>query len=165
MSNEQRTDHEEEQRVIDESPIITLLRITNAPPITLTQNPTTKRNLQATPRLHRRVTRNNLPGVGPATQIEPIPVIRTNVDRTRQRSTTPTQVQPQCGPRVMHSAIPSGAQQRIVTWHAINVLTIKEATSLSTLHTPRTLMKHAKMSLNFEHYANPMVHPVTGKTI
>jgi len=26
-------------------------------------------------------------------------------------------------------------------------------------------MKHAKMPINFEHYANPMVHPVTGCTI
>jgi len=26
-------------------------------------------------------------------------------------------------------------------------------------------MKHAKMPINFEHYANPMVHPVTGRTI
>ena len=72
------------QRVIDESPIITLPRITDVPPITLTQNPTGKRNLQATPRLHQRVRRNNLPGVGPATLIEPIPVIHTQVDRTRQ---------------------------------------------------------------------------------
>ena len=33
------------------------------------------------------------------------------------------------------------------------------------MHTPRALMKHAKMPINFEHYANPMVHPVTGHTI
>jgi hypothetical protein len=26
-------------------------------------------------------------------------------------------------------------------------------------------MKYAKLPTNFEHYANPMVHPVTGKTI
>jgi hypothetical protein len=26
-------------------------------------------------------------------------------------------------------------------------------------------MKHAKMWVNIEHYANPMVHPVTGRTI
>ena len=109
--------------------------------------------------------RNNLPGVGPATLIEPISVIRTQVDRTRQRSTTPTRVQPQRGPRVTCSTIPSGAQQHIVTRHAIKVLTIQEASSLSILNTPRVLMKHAKMPLNYEHYANPMVHHVMGKTI
>ena len=26
-------------------------------------------------------------------------------------------------------------------------------------------MKHAKIPVHFEHYANPMVHPVTGETI
>ena len=32
-------------------------------------------------------------------------------------------------------------------------------------HTPRALMKYAKMPINYEHYANPMVHSVTGETI
>ena len=52
VSDEQRADRKEEQRVINESPIIMLPRITNAPPITLTRNPTAKCNLQATPCLH-----------------------------------------------------------------------------------------------------------------
>jgi hypothetical protein len=26
-------------------------------------------------------------------------------------------------------------------------------------------MRHAKVPINYEHYANPMVHPVTGQTI
>ena len=92
-------------------------------------------------------------------------MIHTQVDRAHQRFTTPTRVQPQHGPQVTRSAIPSGAQQRIVTRHAIDVLTIQEASSLSTLYTPRALMTHAKMPVHYEHYANPMVHPVTGKTI
>ena len=56
-----------EQRVIDESPIITvpIQRITDAPGIMTMLNPTAKRNLKATPRLHRRVTRNNMPGILP----------------------------------------------------------------------------------------------------
>jgi hypothetical protein len=33
------------------------------------------------------------------------------------------------------------------------------------MHTPRALLKHAKVPINFEHYTNPMVHPVTGRTI
>jgi hypothetical protein len=52
VSDEQRADREEEQRVINETPIITLPRITDAPPITLTQNPAAKRNLQTISRLH-----------------------------------------------------------------------------------------------------------------
>jgi hypothetical protein len=58
-----------------------------------------------------------------------------------------------------------GAQQRIVMRHAINLLTLREQAFFSTIHTLRALMKHAKMRVNMKHYANPMVHPVTGHTI
>ncbi len=49
--------------------------------------------------------------------------------------------------------------------HAINLLTLREQAFFSTIHTLRALMKHAKMRVNMKHYANPMVHPVTGHTI
>jgi hypothetical protein len=49
--------------------------------------------------------------------------------------------------------------------HAIIVLTLMEQASISTTHTPRALIKYAKMPINFEHYANPMVQPVTVATI
>ncbi len=48
----QKAAREEEQRVINESPITTLPHLTNAPPIRLTRNPTAKRDLRKTPRLH-----------------------------------------------------------------------------------------------------------------
>jgi hypothetical protein len=56
---------EEEQRVIDDYPICTIPRITDVPPIMQSHNPTAKRALQNTPRLHWRVTRNNTPGILP----------------------------------------------------------------------------------------------------
>ena len=164
--DQQQAAGEEEQRVINESPIITLPHLTDAPPIILTRNPTAKQYLQTTPRIHHRVMRNNLPGVSrPATVIEPIMVIPAHPQRQCQKITTPTRVQPRCGPRATCSAIPSGAQQWIVTRHAINLLTLQEEASFSTMHTPRAIMKHAKMPINIEHYANPMAHPVTGCTI
>jgi hypothetical protein len=49
--------------------------------------------------------------------------------------------------------------------HEINVLTLVEQASMSMTHTPHALMKYAKMPINFEHYANLMVNPVTGTTI
>jgi hypothetical protein len=49
--------------------------------------------------------------------------------------------------------------------HAINILTLMELASSNTSHTPRALMKYTKMPIDYEHYANPMVNPVTGKTI
>jgi hypothetical protein len=48
---EQRV-REDEQRVIDEAPILTVLRITYAPPIMQAQNPTAKRVLKITLQIH-----------------------------------------------------------------------------------------------------------------
>ncbi len=45
--------HEAEQRVINETPIVTIPRITDAPSIMEARNPTAKRALKATPRVHR----------------------------------------------------------------------------------------------------------------
>jgi hypothetical protein len=55
----------------------------------------------------------------------------------------------------------------IVTQQAINVLTIQEKVSMNTMCTPRILVKYAvnQVTPNFEHYAYPMVHPVTRETI
>jgi hypothetical protein len=62
----------------------------------------------------------------------------------------------------MYTPIPSGARQR-----AINILAIQEQVSMSTIHMPRKLMKDCAtpMLIKFKHFASPMVHPVTGKTI
>ncbi len=49
--------------------------------------------------------------------------------------------------------------------HAVNPLTLKEEATISSIHTPHAILKHANVPINFEHYANPMVHPVTGRTI
>jgi hypothetical protein len=49
--------------------------------------------------------------------------------------------------------------------HAIIVLTLCKQASFSTIHTLRTLMKHVKMPIKIEIYANPMVHPVTSRII
>ncbi len=57
---EQRV-REEQQRVTDETPILTIPRITNAPPIMQACNPTSKQALKNTPQIHRQVTRNNTP--------------------------------------------------------------------------------------------------------
>jgi hypothetical protein len=63
ISDEQRVDevrqhdaHEEEQRVIDDTPIITIPCITKAKPIMKSCNPTTNRVFKTTYRLHQWVT-------------------------------------------------------------------------------------------------------------
>jgi hypothetical protein len=49
----------------------------------------------------------------------------------------------------------------------MNVLTIKEKAIFNAMFTPRNLMQHTVIQFahHFEHYVNPMVHPVTGETI
>ena len=65
-----------EQRV-DTTPEITTLqdlrRMSNAPPIMNAPNPTTKQALKSTKRVHRRITRNNVPGTVPNTSATPSP--------------------------------------------------------------------------------------------
>ncbi len=157
---------EAEQTVIDDSPIITIPRITDAPPVMLTHNPTAKRALRTMPHLHRQVTCNNTPGLLPIPNvITPIPTLTATAPQRAMWLTAPTRVQPRHKPRSTCTAIPSGAQQQIIMRHAIDVLTLRKQASFNTIHTPRVLMKHAKMPVYIEHYANPMVHPVTGRTI
>ncbi len=59
---EQRVERENQQRVIDNTPIFTIPRITDAPAIMQSRNPTTKWMLKNNPRIHRRVMQNNTPG-------------------------------------------------------------------------------------------------------
>jgi hypothetical protein len=63
--------------------------------------------------------------------------------------------------------IPWGVRQRIVSRQAINVLTIHEEANTNTKFTLQCLIKHVKKGLPvmFVHFANPMVHPITGITI
>ncbi len=143
-----------EQRVIDDSPIITIPRITDAPPIMHSRNPTAKRDLHKTPRLHRRTTRNNTPGAVP-----PINRVPDDTLHGFQPYTPP--------PTIARTAIPRVRQHRMVTRQAINVLTTCEQATANILYSPRSLEQyHIPPSLpNVKHFANPMVHPVTGETI
>lgn len=75
-------------------------------------------------------------------------------------------VPPHRSTRVM----PSMARQRLVTQHAINALTILECTNLMEAFTPRCLLTDEDVQPTHpthfaEHFASPMVHPITGDTI
>ncbi len=156
--------------MIDDTPIITIPRITNAPAIIQSRNPTAKQALKTMPRIHRHDTQNNTPGALPlVTKKRPdrdikaqgcrrSPCIRVTLAPSTPFTTpSPTTFTP----------IPSGARQRVVTQQAINVLTIQEKVSTKRAFTPTALMDFAVMHgpTKFEHNANPMVHPVTGETI
>jgi hypothetical protein len=128
----------EAQRVIDDSPIMTVPRITDAPAIMNSRNPTAKCMLKITPRVHGRVTRNNTPGIV-ATPVAPAPYVPS----------------------------PSVAKQRMVTRHAINLLTEVERETCQRIFTPNKLLPHIVMDSpsHIEHFCSPMVHPITGETI
>jgi hypothetical protein len=106
------------------------------------RNPTAKRALKKTARLHRRVTRNNTPGIVPVpTLIEPVlplfPKVRfveDNPIRRSKRNAIPAK------PPQMYMAIPRGAWQMLMTQQAINVLTIQEEVSLDTMYTLQAMM-------------------------
>jgi hypothetical protein len=123
---------EAEQRVSNATPILTIPRITDAPGIMDLRNPMNKCALKATPRTHRRMTWNYMPGiltapVSPAT----------------------------CMP------IPSGVQQRLVTQHAIKALMCNKREQMNLAFTPKALLPAVVEGTpsHIEHFALPMVHP------
>ena len=70
-------------------------------------------------------------------------------------------------PPVPIGRMPTRAQQQLVSQQAVNVFTIREKATYQPIFSPLALIKHAIVPVvhKFEHYANPMVHPVTGETI
>jgi hypothetical protein len=128
----------EAQRVINDSPILMIPRITDALGIMNARNPTAKRTLKETPRVYRRVARNNMPGIM-TTPVMPAPYI----------------------------PIPWGAQHRMVTRHAINLLTEAERDSCRRIFSPTNLLPPIVLDepAHLEHFCSPMVHPITGETI
>ena len=80
MQDQQRVATSAEQRVGTTWEITTmqdLCRMSNAPPIMNAPNPTTKRALKSTKRVHRRITRKNVPGtvtpITPTLPRRPVP--------------------------------------------------------------------------------------------
>ncbi len=173
LQGEQRV-REEEQRVIDESPILTVPRIIDAPPIMQVRNQEAKRVLTITPQIHWRLTQNNTPGGVPLIRrAHPIPESDTP-DQPLMTITAPpgrrcslrTKQKP-TSPPTMRRPLPLQATQHIVARQAMNVLTIKEKATFNAMFTPCNLMQHTAIPFahHFEQYANLMVRPMTGVTI
>ncbi len=154
----------QQQRVIDNTPIITVPmvpRITNAPPILQSRNPTAKRTLKDTPCVHQRVTQNNTPGGIPKISRPPTRPLALRVSPRKQAAVTQT--------LAAQAAAPSHRRLRTFAQQAMNVITITtyELATGDTTFTPRAfvLFANTKQATCYEHYANPMVHPITGETI
>jgi hypothetical protein len=150
---EQRVDKDaiarkEEQRVIDNTPILTMQCITEAPAIMQSRNPMAKLSLKNTPCLHRQITRNNTLG------IIPVPTLLPTVPPDTQLIAT-------------NHPLSLRARLHIVTRHAINALTANKLGLCHDIFTPHCLSVTPTVTLSIwpEHFACPMVHPVTGETI
>jgi hypothetical protein len=121
----QQEAHKAQQRVIDNSCILTVPCLTNAPPIMFMQNQTAKHILKTTLRLHQQITRINTPGILLATNvIKPMTPIDINAPNRSKRDAAPSRVQPHCKSLATRTAIPTGAQQQIVTQQAMSILTL-----------------------------------------
>jgi hypothetical protein len=138
--------NEEEQRVSnemlresvteDDAPIVTIQRITEAPAIMKTRDPTAKRNLINTARIHSRTTRNNTPGALPRITrdvpacIEPEPQTPTTEKRRSTRvhkNTSDVIILPP------YKMLGGGtrASARLVSQNALNVMTMHEALNIT----------------------------------
>jgi hypothetical protein len=146
--------YEDIQRVINDTPILTIQRILDAPAIMQSCNPTAKRTLKIMPRLHQRVTWNNTPGAAP-------PITRALTARIAPDD--------DATPHIAHrtcSAVPL-AMHNVVSQQALSMFTYMAHNTTAPAFTPTKLQQACPRAQNihFEHFANPMVHPVTGKTI
>ncbi len=139
------------------------------PNIIQSQNPTVERALKKTAGLHRRVTRNNTPGIVPVPKlIEPVLPLFPNVRFIKDSPPWQSKWNAiPAKPTQTYTTIQRGAWQRLVTQQAINVLTIHEEVSLDTMYTLQaTINKQAKVLLKIiEHFASLMVHPMMRETI
>ncbi len=121
----------EEERVISDTPIITIPCITDLPTVLQTQNPTAKRALKEMKLLHCHVTRNNTLG------IMPVPAITQDWDPI-------TLIRLQCSTKaLMQMQVMQPGRQR-----AVNVVTMQEQVSFCMVHMPRSIMQYARMQSN-----------------
>jgi hypothetical protein len=155
-------EQEQQQRVIDDTPITTIERITDAPPIMTSRNPTAKRHLKNTPRTHGRQTRNNTPGAVPL-------IARTEdhaINTAEYSHDTTDTIMAASMPRPHNSRFTCNAKHNIISTHAINALTTREQCTPNEAFRQHGIRPHPNtLPANMNHYANPMVHPITGEIV
>ena len=164
-----------EQRVTAAPPAevspATIQRVTDSPPIMHARNPTAKRSLLTTKRVHLRHTRNNTPGGTPTIVRNTPDVIPVDNSPATPRRSPRTTAPASSNPLVTFSPMPGRrmpyARARLISQQALNALTVREALFKKPAFTPQrlTLPEFVDMRPNFAHYASPMIHPLTGEVI
>ena len=151
--------------------------MSDTPPIMNAPNPTTKWALKTTKRIHRCLTRNNVPNtVSPITRTLPWCPL------PPATKATPAQRSPRLGKmaQCIHDTrlskripkvrfFPIAGQLRnhnIISQQVINFLTDDVWNNSPQIYTPENLRpKEDATATNLEHLGMPMVHPTTGETI
>ena len=125
------------------------------------RNTTAKRHLKNTPGTHRRQTRNNTPGAVPEiARIKPVTQNVIYAHNPTDPILAASMTQPPNVPFTYK------ARHNLISTQAINALTTREKC------TPNAAYMHHRMDqqqntlpTNMNHYANPMVHLVTGNIV
>jgi len=187
-SPEQRVNERLEQRVTEASilamtPLPEIQRVSDALPTMVANNPMSKRIMQNKSRTHQCATRRNTPGALPhivrpldlSTKVPfQIPHIIGEIPKSSKAHTVAQR-------RVRTAATKSTSRNstrltskdnhvrfrnsRIISQEAINLLLLDDLENDTTPYIPTKLLPTTAIHTKFEHYAMPMVHPVTGETI
>jgi hypothetical protein len=142
-ASEQRVDnsiHEVETQRANED-IVPITRISDAPAIMRACDPTAKRNLIKDTCIHRRLTRNNTPGVVPAIQCV-APALILPDKRPARATCRSTRVNTNEGPVIIippYRMLGGGTQAsaRLICQQALNAMTMQEALTPPMVFTPR----------------------------
>ena len=114
-------------------------------------NPTAPHITRTAPRLHQRLTRNNLPPTcGPTTPPTTLPAPTDAPTPTEEPTNTPEPTAPRRSPRI------ALLTPRLYTHAALNALRIQTYAPRTTSHAIPWLC---------EHFCAPVIHPVTGESI
>jgi hypothetical protein len=169
-----------QQRVIDIAPqsfYPILQRVSTPLVMALAKIPTAPRKLQTTKWTHKRKMQANTPGLLPhitrVNIIEPTPIFQspqhsmtkrhciTNAHAARHNSNSSTKMQ-QPSTRL---ALLCLCNAQMISQQAIICLILNDLHHNLTHYTPFKLCPNMSPPINLEHYAMPMIHPVTKATI
>ena len=144
-------------------------RVSQAPPITTSTNPTSKAILQKKQRTHLNTTQNNKPGAVPLIPVHGKPARRS--PRLNPGQYGPIQL-PMISSKPNLSRIPFFNHSHIISQEAVNLITEKVFYGKPVYHwttrafaTASPTTGNANLDVYMEHLCASVIHPITGETI
>ena len=144
-------------------------RVSQAPPITTSTNPTENAILQTKQRTHQRTTQNNNPGAVPLIPVHEKPARRST--RLNPVHYAPIQL-PMISSKPNSLRIPYFNHSQIISQEAVNHVTEKLFYGKPVYHwtsqafvTEIPTTRNENLDVDIEHFCAPVIHPITGKMI